>query len=84
MVASETNEGEATNEETHSAGEEHELGDEEEHQASALVHLVRGDGVTIETDRVVPRNEAQKRSKQLPGDFDEDLGQKESYPGVCF
>ena len=40
-------------------------------------------GVSIQTDRVVPADEYKDGTKRRPGDFDQDVGYHECFPGIC-
>ena len=64
------------------AGEEQELEDEEEHQAAALGDGVGGHRVAVEADGVVPADENEESGERVPGEFDDDVGEHEGFPGV--
>lgn len=66
------------------ASKKHELRDEEEHECSPLLDLVKSDSVTIKADWVIPADEREKRRKQLPGNLDKDLRQEERHPRISF
>lgn len=65
-----------------SGGEEEELQREEEEEGAALVGGAGGGGVVLQADGVVEADEDDDGHESVPGEFDGDVGDHESLPGV--
>jgi hypothetical protein len=62
--------------------EQEELQREEEEEGTTLVFCSGVDGVVVEADRVVEAHEDDDSHKSVPGQFNGDVGDHESLPGV--
>jgi hypothetical protein len=64
--------------------EEKEFPDQEEHEATAFSYVSGRYSVFVQSDGVVPTEEDQDCHKRIPGQLDDDVGDHEGFPGVCF
>ena len=64
--------------------EEEELPDQEEHEATAFSYGAGGFSVLVQPDGIVPAEEDENCHERVPWELDDDVGDHEGLPGVCF